>query len=192
MSSPTTAQVPPHQGRKTFEDTWSEDYSNNHKFQKDEIDKKKVLGCIAIISIILLGLSSLYFGSKILKDIVKSFFSSNSSITEQVYVPNTTYHPTEEEENTTSPYDNDNTILDFLNENDTKLVNKNLEINKHNINEVVKIIFKENPNDIGLPYQNREQEYSNLLFEQNRESFEIKSSYTNDTILISSLNRIPK
>lgn len=192
MSSPTTAQVPPHQGRKTFEDTWSEDYSNNHKFQKDEIDKKKVLGCIAIISIILLGLSSLYFGSKILKDIVKSFFSSNSSITEQVYVPNTTYHPTEEEENTTSPYDNNNTILDFLNENDTKLVNKNLEINKHNINEVVKIIFKENPNDIGLPYQNREQEYSNLLFEQNRESFEIKSSYTNDTILISSLNRIPK
>lgn len=123
---------------------------------------------------------------------MKSFFSSNSSITEQVYVPNTTYHPTEEEENTTSPYDNNNTILDFLNENDTKLVNKNLEINKHNINEVVKIIFKENPNDIGLPYQNREQEYSNLLFEQNRESFEIKSSYTNDTILISSLNRIPK
>ncbi len=75
--------------------------------------------------------------------------------------------------------------VDFSTKNtiNTKLI-KNSKIDSITI-----FIFKANPSSINEYYKYQKQGYSKLLFEKNRESFEINSS--NDTIYIKDLQFIP-
>lgn len=71
-----------------------------------------------------------------------------------------------------------------LNENDYKIVAKNLKRNMK-LDEVVKVIFTKNPTEIGSNYAGQEDIYSKHLLELNKKSFEEKEGvylFTNDTI----------
>ena len=71
-----------------------------------------------------------------------------------------------------------------LNENDYKIVAKNLKPNMV-LNEVVKVIFKKNPTEIGTFYADQETTYSKVLLELNWQCFKKKQEkyyFTNDTL----------
>lgn len=71
-----------------------------------------------------------------------------------------------------------------LNQNDYRIVAKNLKINM-NLDEVVKVIFNKNPTEIGNTYSGQEAIYSKYLIELNKQCFEEKDGlyyFTKDTI----------
>ena len=71
-----------------------------------------------------------------------------------------------------------------LNENDYRIVAKNLKLNMKS-DEVVKVIFNKNPTEIGSIYSGQEAIYSKHLIELNKQCFEEKDGlyyFTKDTI----------
>lgn len=71
-----------------------------------------------------------------------------------------------------------------LNENDCKIVAKNIKLNMK-LDEVVKVIFNKNPAEIGSVYSGQEAIYSKHLLERNKQFFEQKEGiyyFTKDTI----------
>ena len=71
-----------------------------------------------------------------------------------------------------------------LNENDYRIVAKNLKLNMKS-DEVVKVIFNKNPTEIGNIYSGQEAIYSKRLIELNKQCFEEKDGlyyFTKDTI----------
>ena len=71
-----------------------------------------------------------------------------------------------------------------LNENDYRIVAKNLKTNMKS-DEVVKVIFNKNPTEIGSIYSGQEAIYSKQLIELNKQCFEEKDGlyyFTKDTI----------
>ena len=64
----------------------------------------------------------------------------------------------------------------------TKTIEKQLSDENMSIEQVVMGIFKGNPNDIGDHYKYQKGVYTKLLYQENKNSFEIRGE---DTILIS-------
>lgn len=69
-----------------------------------------------------------------------------------------------------------------------KELNQDFKHKKDKIGNVVDKIFEKNPNDIKKPYENQRKLYTEELYNNNHNSFEIKMS---DTIIIDSLKFIP-
>lgn len=91
--------------------------------------------------------------------------------------------------NETKSYD----TISFLNDNDTGLVNRKLhdKLGNIEIDDVVEVIIKLNPTDVGQYYNNSDQKdiYEDILLKYNQDCFDYRGD---DWILVKALQKIPK
>lgn len=79
-------------------------------------------------------------------------------------------------------------ISNFLKSEDVEEINKELNLNKDKINEVVNTIFEENES-IKKQYEYQAKEYKQMILKENPNAFNIEN---HDTIIIQNLTHIPQ
>lgn len=153
---------------------WQNDEQGKREKSQPKFDVFKVT--TLILSVLLLsaiaGLVYFQFFKKPEKEIIY-----NETQEEQIK------QPIENIVSELNPKPNGEVDLSTKNTINTKLI-KNSKIDS-----ITNFVFKANPSSINEYYKYQKQGYSKLLFEKNKESFEINSS--NDTVYIKDLQSIP-
>lgn len=163
--------------RETFhpKHNWNNQYEEKEE-RKYKLDNFKV--ATLVLSILLLfaiiGLVWFQFFKKPEKEIVYNESQEEQTVTEQ---------PIKNVISEINPKPNGEVDFSTKNKINGKLV-KNSKIDS-----VTNFIFKANPSSINEYYKYQKKDYSNILFEKNKESFKISSS--NDTLYIKDLQTIP-
>jgi hypothetical protein len=182
----TTLEKPKPKGNLHIENQWqNNEHRNGHRRREEKEESEEKAYKIDIFKVATLVLTFLL----IVTWVYFLFFKSNSENETQI-IQSQEQVDTIPQEQEQKP-DDIVTIADLnpksnskLNENDYRIVAKNLKTNMKS-DEVVKVIFNKNPTEIGSIYSGQEANYSKQLIELNKQCFEEKDGlyyFTKDTI----------
>ena len=179
----TTLEKPKLKGNLNIEQQWqNNELRSGHRRREDVEDKVYKIDIYKVATLVLAFLL-------IITWVCFLFFKSNSADETEV-IQNQEQVDTVPQEQEQKP-DEITKIEDLkpksnstLNENDYKIVAKNLKRNMK-LDDVVKVIFSKNPTEISSFYSGQEEIYSKHLLELNRQCFEEKEGifyFEKDTI----------